>query len=92
MPQTWADFPGFNWGLMAQAPTPISEADPTKGTYAKNADGSFQYFEPGQNPKAYLGDSIPGGSAWAVPGTDEANHLERLMKTGTNQADRKSVV
>lgn len=82
---TWQDIPsGFNWGLTTQANTAV--ADPTKGTYARMPDGTYQYFEPGQNPKAYLGDSIPGGGQWAVPGTEQANHLERLMRTGTNQA------
>lgn len=76
LPDDWQP-PGF------QPPDP---ADPSKGVAVRMPDGSFRTFAPGEVPKTFISDSIPGGWGAAVPGTDEYSHYGRVLATDRNRS------
>jgi hypothetical protein len=92
----------FNWNYTMPAlgpngelvsPPSVIEADPSKGTDVHFADGSWRHFDPVQDangnylsPKIFISDKFPGGSAAAMPGTEEYDHYESVMTRSGHQA------
>ncbi len=83
MPDNWQP-PGFGGDGTV--------ANPALGTAVRMPDGSWQQFGPQYDnngnpvsPKIFESDSLPGGYAAALPGSDAYNHYSNVMQRDNNQ-------
>jgi hypothetical protein len=82
-----------NFVLPGMPYTDPTTADPNLGTDVRMPDGSYRHF-PAQfdaagnpvSPKIFITDSLPGGFAAAMPGTEEYEHYSSVMDRDRNQA------